>query len=67
MLVLSRKLGESIVIGDNIKVSILKVQGNRIQIGVEAPGEIGIRRAELEMTPNQNLADSHMGFQLVPS
>jgi carbon storage regulator len=48
MLVLSRKLGEKITIGDGIVVSIVKISGNRVQIGVEAPAHIRIQREELE-------------------
>ena len=48
MLVLSRKLGEKITIGDGIVVSVVKVSGNRVQIGVEAPSHIRIQREELQ-------------------
>lgn len=48
MLVLSRKLGEKITIGDGIVVSVVKIQGNRVQLGVEAPEHIRIQRQELE-------------------
>ena len=47
MLVLTRKLGERIVIGEDITVTILEVQGNRIRLGIEAPKEIPIKREEL--------------------
>ena len=47
MLVLSRKIGQSIVIGDNITVTILKVSGNTVRIGIDAPQDIGIKRGEL--------------------
>ena len=47
MLVLSRKSGESIVIADNITVTVLEVQGNRVKLGFIAPGEAPIHRAEV--------------------
>ena len=48
MLVLSRKEGERIVIGDNITLVISKVSGNRVTIGIEAPREVKVVRGELE-------------------
>ncbi len=50
MLVLSRKQNQQIVINGNIIITILRVRGNTVRIGIEAPGEIGIRRAELDLT-----------------
>jgi carbon storage regulator len=47
MLVLSRKVGERIVIGDNVSVVINRIVGNRVSVGVEAPPEVRIRRGEL--------------------
>ena len=48
MLVLSRRSKQSIKIGDDIGVTILDVKGKRITIGIEAPNQVQIRRAELE-------------------
>lgn len=48
MLVLSRKTGERIHIGDDVTITVTKVAGNRVAIGIEAPREAGIRRGELE-------------------
>jgi carbon storage regulator len=47
MLVLSRRVGESIVIGDNVTVTILEVRSDVIRIGIEAPRSIAVNRAEL--------------------
>ena len=47
MLVLSRKVGERLVIGDNITVVINRIAGNRVTIGIEAPGDVRIVRGEL--------------------
>jgi len=49
MLVLTRKLGESIVIGDNIKVKIISVAGTQVKIGIEAPPGITVHREEVFM------------------
>ena len=47
MLVLSRKQNEEIYIGDNIKVTVLRVQGKTIRFGIEAPENVRILRGEL--------------------
>jgi carbon storage regulator len=48
MLVLSRKEGERIVIGDNITLIVSKVSGNRVTIGIEAPRDVKVVRGELQ-------------------
>lgn len=47
MLVLSRKIGESIIIGDNIEIIIRAVDGENVRIGIDAPIEIKVYRKEL--------------------
>jgi len=47
MLVLSRKIGEKLVIGDNITVVVSRVAGNRVTLGIEAPNDVRIVRGEL--------------------
>ena len=47
MLVLSRKQGEVIVIGDDVTVTIVEVRGNRVKLGFTAPDEMSIRREEI--------------------
>jgi carbon storage regulator CsrA len=47
MLVLSRKPNEEILIGENIKITVLKVKGNTVRIGIEAPQSVKVKRGEL--------------------
>lgn len=47
MLILSRRAGESIYIGDNIRVSVLKIQGNQIKLGFDVPDSVGVYREEV--------------------
>lgn len=54
MLVLSRKVEESILIGDNIEVKVLDVIGDKVQIGISAPKEITVLRSELKETMDEN-------------
>jgi carbon storage regulator len=50
MLVLSRKVGEQVIIGDNIRVTVVAVRGNQIRLGFEAPPDVSIQREELLAT-----------------
>jgi carbon storage regulator CsrA len=47
MLVLSRKLQQEIMIGENVKVTVLKVKGNTVRLGIEAPRNVRVVRGEL--------------------
>lgn len=80
MLVLSRKTNQEILINGNIKVSILKVKGNVVRVGIEAPAEVSIKRGELvtreiEFPIGENtgtndqaltISEEPAGFQLLP-
>ncbi|QOP46318.1 carbon storage regulator CsrA [Sulfurimonas paralvinellae] len=63
MLVLARKLGESIVIGDNITVKVVAVENGVVKLGIDAPREISIIRSELieEVTKSNQAAVLHHG------
>ena len=56
MLVLSRKPSEEILIDGHIIVKVLRVQGNRVYLGVEAPDDVGIRRGELAADAHPNVS-----------
>ena len=47
MLILTRRIGESLQIGENIKLTILSVRGNQVQVGVDAPPEVAVHREEV--------------------
>ena len=47
MLILTRRVDESLVIGDNVTVTILGVKGNQVRIGVDAPRDVTVHREEL--------------------
>ena len=47
MLVLTRKLGESIAIGDDIKVSIIEIKGKQVRLGIQAPQQTPVHREEI--------------------
>lgn len=47
MLILTRRVGETINIGDDIKVTVLAVNGNQVKIGIDAPSKIAVHREEI--------------------
>ncbi|WP_417382258.1 carbon storage regulator CsrA [Gimesia sp.] len=53
MLVLTRRKDEEIIINDNISIKILSVKGNRVRLGVEAPDDVSVNRAEIRKLVQQ--------------
>lgn len=47
MLVLSRKPGESVNIGDEVRITVLSISGKQVRIGIEAPSDIAVHREEI--------------------
>ena len=47
MLILTRRLGERILIGDDVTVTVLRVKGNQVRLGVNAPKSISVQREEI--------------------
>ena len=47
MLVLTRRINESIVINDNVSVLVVEVRGDRVRLGIEAPKDVGVHRKEV--------------------
>ena len=47
MLILTRRVGETLMIGDNVSVTVLGVKGNQVRIGVDAPREVAVHREEI--------------------
>ena len=64
MLVLTRKSQEQIRIGDDITISIIKVKGNAVRVGIEAPRDVRIIRGELPVFDTSDLVESEESTEL---
>jgi len=73
MLVLSRKLGEVITIGDQISITVIEVKDNKVRLGIEAPHDMRVYRQEIYLKVQQenrqaadwNLADLENAAQMI--
>jgi carbon storage regulator len=54
MLVIRRRAGETLIIGDNVEVEILEITASQVKIGIRAPREIPVVRGEIQLTAEQN-------------
>ncbi|MCP4001859.1 MAG: carbon storage regulator CsrA [Gammaproteobacteria bacterium] len=69
MLILTRRVGETVVIGNDIDVTVLGVKGNQVRLGVKAPREVSVHREEIykrikdeeQEGPDRSSARSHNG------
>ena len=70
MLILTRRVGETLMIGDQVSVTVLGVKGNQVRIGVNAPKEVSVHREEIyksiqhERDMNENLQHLDQDYQL---
>jgi carbon storage regulator len=60
MLVIRRRAGESLVIGDNVEVEILEIESSQVKIGIRAPREVAVLRKEIHLTAEQNRSASEL-------
>jgi len=63
LLILTRKIGEGIILGDDIRIAVLEIRGKQIRIGIEAPNRVSILRMEVfEKIQNENIESASQGI-----
>lgn len=66
MLVLSRKINESIIIGENIEIKVLSIDGDQVKLGIVAPKNIKVHRSEVyEAIQEQNKAALNINTDVI--
>ena len=66
MLVLTRRVGEEIVIDGGIRITVTGIQGDRVRIGVTAPESVRVDRREVQLRRNEFAAEPRLALTLVP-
>ena len=61
MLILTRKVGESVLIGNDISITVLSVRGNQVKLGVQAPKEVSVHREEIYQRIKQTQDEPNNG------
>jgi carbon storage regulator len=59
MLILTRRVGETLMIGDDVTVTVLGVKGNQVRIGVNAPKDVSVHREEIYQRIQREKSDDH--------
>lgn len=66
MLILTRRVGETVVIGDEVQVTVLGVKGNQVRLGVTAPREVSVHRQEIYDRIRKERAPGEPGESAAP-
>lgn len=66
MLILTRRVGETLMIGDEVTVTVLGVKGNQVRIGVNAPKEVAVHREEIYDRIKKEQDGDNIGNQQAP-
>lgn len=63
MLILTRRIGETLIIGDDVTITVLGVKGNQVRLGINAPKDVSVHREEIYLRIQQEKEGSEEGAQ----
>jgi carbon storage regulator len=67
MLILTRRVGETLMIGDNVTVTVLGVKGNQVRIGINAPKDLAVHREEIYQRIKREQQDGPASAETPPT
>ena len=61
MLILTRRIGETLIIGDDVNITVLGVKGNQVRLGINAPKDVSVHREEIYLRIQQEKQGTEVG------